>query len=68
MLVIARSVLSLKRCIVNTVLLLDRVGCCLLSLTDLVGDVLLLLVDVEESGDFLEIVEVEARESLFQPL
>ena len=54
--------------ILNTVLLLNGGGCSLLSLTDLVRDVLLLLVDVEESRNFLQVVEAQTRELLLQLL
>ena len=54
--------------ILNTVLLLNGAGCSLLSLTDLVRDVLLLLVDVEESRNFLQVVEAQTRELLLQLL
>ena len=60
---------GLHRCTrVNTVLLLDGVRSGLLSLIDLVSNVLLLLVDVEEGGHLLQIVEVHTGELLLQLL
>ena len=62
----SRSVLHWR--ILNTVLLLNGAGSDLLSLTDLVRDVLLLQADVEEGRNFLQVVKVQTWELLFQVL